>query len=125
MTLEISNDEVLAPIVEELRQVREENKLIISLLSNFILVSGSKSIWRISDIARATGESYDTLRTTRRYKLPRCGQSAYSDGPARWPVNEVLEWLAKPESEQKAAYNEYVRQCFKEEARKRNKKAVN
>ncbi len=125
MKLEISNEEILAPIVEELRQVREENKLIISLISNLILVSGNKSVWKISDIARVIDESYDTLRTTHRYKLPRCGQSAYPNGPARWPVDEVLEWLAKPESEQKAAYNEHVRQCFREEARKRKKKAVN
>lgn len=125
MTLEISNDEVLAPIISELRQIKEENKLIISLISHFILVSGNKSVWKISDIARMTGESYDTLRTTHRYKLPRYGQSAFPNGPARWPVDEVLEWLAKPESEQRAAYNEHVRQCFREEARKRNKKEVN
>ena len=122
MILEIEDSELLKPIIETQEQILKQQNMIISLLGKFMLISGQKSVWRISDIAKHYGKAYDTLRTTERYLLPRFGESAFPTGPARWPIEEVLEWMAKPDEEKRKAYQEHVRQRFRAEARKRNKK---
>ena len=123
MRLELSNEEVFEPVLNELRQLRSENQMIISLLTKGMALSGQRMIWKISDIAAYYGKSYDTLRTTERYLLPRFGQSAFPTGPARWPVEECLDWIQKPDEEKRSAYQEYVRQQLRAESRKR--KAAN
>lgn len=122
MTLEIKDGEILAPLEKKQEEMDRKLDILISLFGKFMLVSGQKSVWRISDIAKHYDKAYDTLRTTERYLLPRFGESAFPTGPARWPIEEVLEWMAKPDEEKRKAYQEHVRQRFRAEARKRNKK---
>ena len=109
--------------LERLDEIIKGQKLIIHLLSETMARSGQKMIWKISDIAAYYGKQYDTLRTSDRYLLPRFGESAFPTGPARWPVEECLLWIAKPDEEKRRAYQEHVRQQMRAEARKR--KAAN
>ena len=120
MRLEISDEEVLQPVISELNALREEVKAERKVLMHLLALSGQKVVWKISDIAEATGYSYEFLRTGGRYLLPRFGESAYSSGAARWPLSECLEWMAKPDEEKRKAYQEHVRQQMRAESRKRN-----
>ena len=113
-----------SPDSEVLNEILANQKLIISMLGDYMLVSGQKSVWKISDIAKRTGFSVESLRGKDRWMLPRFGESAFPSGPVRWPVDECLEWLKRPVSEKQRAYAEHVRQRFAEEARKRRKATV-
>ena len=124
MTFSFDNDEVLAPIIEEQRETNRKIDMILSFMSKFMLISGQKSVMKVSDIANLTGKGEDRLRGKDRWMLPRFGESAFPSGPARWPLEETLEWIAKPDSEKQRAYAEHVRQRFAEEARKRRKATV-
>ena len=109
--------------LERLDEIINGQKLILHLLSETMARSGQKMFWEISDIAAYYGKRYDILRTSDRYLLPRFGESAFPTGPARWPVEECLQWIAKPDDEKRRAYQEHVRQLMRAESRKR--KAVN
>lgn len=113
-----------SPDSEVLNEILANQKLIISMLGDYMLVSGQRSVWKISDIAKRTGFSVESLRGKDRWMLPRFGESAFPSGPARWPVDECLEWLKRPVAEKQRAYAEHVRQRFAEEARKRRKATV-
>ena len=118
MMIEIPN-----PSDEKLDEIIRRQEATEKVLLHLLALSGQKMVWKISDIAEATGYSYEFLRTTGRYLLPRFGVSAYTSGAARWPVAECLEWMAKPEEEKRSAYQEHIRQQMRAESRKR--KAAN
>ena len=118
MMVEIPNPSD-AKLDEIIRRQEATEKVLMHLLA----LSGQKMVWKISDMAEATGYSYEFLRTKGRYLLPRFGESAYSSGVARWPVSECLEWMAKSDEEKRGAYQEHVRQQMRAESKKRRKAA--
>lgn len=118
MMVEIPNPSD-AKLDEIIRRQEATEKVLMHLLA----LSGQKMVWKISDMAEATGYSYEFLRTKGRYLLPRFGESAYSSGAARWPVSECLEWMAKSDEEKRGAYQEHVRQQMRAESKKRRKAA--
>ncbi len=122
MKLEISNEEILAPLIERLDGIAQQQKTLTRAVVYLSTTSSKKVVWKISDIAAAMNLSYEYLRTTGRYLLPRFGESAFPSGAARWPLEECLAWMAKPDAEKRAAYQEYQRQQLREEARKRQSK---
>ena len=107
---------------EQLQEIIHRQETTERLLMQVLAVSGQRMVWKISDIAAAMNLSYEFLRTTGRYLLPRFGESAFPSGAARWPLEECLAWMAKPDAEKRAAYQEYQRQQLREEARKRQSK---
>ena len=122
MKLEISNEEILAPIIDRLDGIAQQQKTLTQAVVYLSTTSSKKVVWKISDIAAAMNLSYEYLRTTGRYLLPRFGESAFPSGAARWPLEECLAWMTKPDAEKRAAYQEYQRQQLREEARKRQSK---
>ena len=108
---------------EQLQEIIHRQETTERLLMQVLAVSGQRMVWKISDIAAFYGKSYDTLRTTDRYLLPRFGESAFPTGAARWPLSECLEWFAKPDEEKRSAYQEHVRQQLRAESKKRRKAA--
>ena len=124
MKLEIDNDEILAPVMDELAQIKREIQAERTVLSYLLMLNKQKMVWKISDMATALGCSYEQLRGKDRWKLPRFGQSAFPTGPTRWPLEECLRWIDKSEQEKKGAYNEYIRAEMRKESAKRKKKAA-
>ena len=68
---------------EQLQEIIHRQETTERLLMQVLAVSGQRMVWKISDIAAFYGKSYDTLRTTDRYLLPRFGESAFPTGAAR------------------------------------------
>ena len=107
-------------IAKIIRNQESLSRLVTLLLHKSTL----PSVVKISDIANMYGYSYDFLRTTGRYLLPRFGESAFSEGAARWTAEEWLAWDSKPIEEKQAAYHEWQRQQLRKESLKRRKAAI-
>ena len=123
MRIELDDSKVLAPVLDELCRIRRESEMTRQILLRFMAMNRQKMVWKVSDIAPILGSSREKLRTTEQWKLPRFGQSAYPTGPKRWPVDEVWEWISKPDDEKRAAYQEHIRSEMRKEAAKRRKAA--
>ena len=81
------------------RRLSTDKRRLSAFLMQVLLFPASGWSGRYPTSPPSTAKSYDTLRTTDRYLLPRFGESAFPTGAARWPLSECLEWFAKPDEE--------------------------
>ena len=86
MKLEISDVEILEPIVRRQEQIDSKIDPLISLINNFMLVSGQKSIWKISDIQRLQA------RATTLFALPRAVSFLVSGSQHSQQVLQDSRW---------------------------------
>lgn len=122
MTIDVPD---YAGLERKLDSLIKEQKETQKLLSYVLKVSNKaiKQTWSIKDISGAMGVSESYIRTTGKYLLPRFGQSAFETGYIRWPAEEAMEWVQKPESEKKEAYQRYLSEMARKEKAKRTKEA--
>lgn len=86
-------------VVAEIKSLKE---LVLSVLAS----TARRSVYTVADIARMKGVSPAHLRKVEPYLMPRFGESAYPDGPARWDISEYIEWDGKPIEDRRRAWQE-------------------
>lgn len=103
-------DEFFSKMERKLDQTLEIQTRQEKMIRFMAKTSTGKRVVDIDDIARMEDVCRDHLWKggKQRYLLPRFGQSAYPDGKTRWPIEEYLEWSARPIEERKAEYREYL-----------------
>lgn len=89
---------------EDFQRVERKVDFLISMSIKTGRISKTMTI---PQIAPMLGFSAQTLRTTKRYLLPRFGVSAYKGRVARWNTEEVMAHLQRPEPELIAEYEQY------------------
>lgn len=122
MTVELPDYGALERKLDSLIKEQKETQKLLS----YLLKVSSKSVkptWSIKDISGAMGVSESYIRTTGKYLLPRFGQSAFETGYIRWPAEEAMEWVQKPESEKREAYQRYLSEMARKEKSTRTKEA--
>lgn len=90
---------------EDFRRVEGKVDFLISMM---VKTGKMSKTMTIPQIAAMLGPSAQTLRTSKRYLLPRCGVSAYKGRVARWDTDEVMAHLQRPEPELIQEYQQYL-----------------
>jgi hypothetical protein len=89
---ELMTSEDLTSLLTQLKHIKEE----IQLLREITIFP---KVIRIRDVSRMESVSTTHLYGKGRFLLPRFGVSAYTDGVARWDLDEYLEWRKIPHHE--------------------------